>query len=353
MKKQKKQKHFGLMALFTIILFTALLINTAVTAASVYLLVERDVLTVSANFDPNMERLVLLTAAICVPAGVLIALLFTKVPLKPIRDLIDSMDTLASGDFSTRVKVGPIMGRYPSFVAVANSFNKMAEQLENTEMLRSDFINNFSHEFKTPIVSIAGFAKLLNRGRLTPEQQKEYLRAIEEESLRLSYMATNVLNLTKVENQAILTDVEEYNLSEQLRACILLLENKWSKKDLNFELRLEEEHRVRGSQELLKQVWINLLDNAIKFSEPGGDIDVDIEEGETSLRVSVRNGGSRIAPEQMDKIFNKFYQADESHASEGNGIGLAIAKRIVTLHGGEVTAQSANDATEFTVELPK
>lgn len=353
MKQRRKGRHFGLMAMFVMILFLALLLDTAITAVSVYLLLQQDVQTEHINYVPDLGRLILPTVLICVPVGIGLALLFSKVPLKPIRTLIESMDRLADGDFGTRFQVGPIMRRYPSFVAVAESFNKMAEQLENTEMLRSDFINNFSHEFKTPIVSIAGFARLLNRGGLSAQQQREYLRIIEDEALRLSEMATNVLNMTKVENQTILSDVTDYNLSEQLRSCILLLESKWSKKDLVLALDLEEDYPIRASEELLKQVWINLLDNAIKFSPREGEVGVAIREAGENLQVSFRNHGDPIAPEQQDKIFRKFYQADESHANEGNGVGLAVVRRIVTLHSGSVTVSSDSTQTVFTVTLPR
>lgn len=219
-------------------------------------------------------------------------------------------------------------------------------------MLRSDFINNFSHEFKTPIVSIAGFAKLLNRGNLTPDQQREYLQVIEEESLRLSAMATNVLNLTKVENQNILTELTTYNLSEQIRDCVLLLESKWDKKDLELELEFGE-YTVRANEELLKQVWINLLDNAVKFTPVGHTVRVEIRDSADALAVSVINTGTALTEEQQKNIWRKFYQAEESHAAQGNGIGLAIVKRVTELHGGRVAVASENQVTSFTVTLPK
>ena len=352
MKREKKQRHFGLLLMFVLVLFLAGLINFAVTTAIVYLLVRGGILQFSADVVPHAGRLMLMSAIFSIPIGLVVSVVISKVPLKPVRDLIDGMDHLAAGDFKTRVKVGPIMRHYPAFVAVTDSFNKMAEQLESTETLRGDFINNFSHEFKTPIVSIAGFAKLLRYGDLPREQQQEYLEVIEEESMRLSYMATNVLNLTKVENQTILTDVSAFNLSEQIRSCILLLENKWSKKDLELQLDFGE-HTIRANEELLKQVWINLLDNAVKFAPEGHTIQVQIEETDQCLRVEIRNTGSQIPAESLEKIFNKFYQADESHAAQGNGVGLAIVKRITQLHGGSVGVMSEHDVTAFTVELPK
>lgn len=349
--KQERKKHFGLIFLFIGILFLAGLVNSGITAMVVYLLIRGGVLVVSGSAVPDAGRLMAMSMVCSIPVGLIIALTVSKFSLKPVRDLIDGMDRLASGDFGTRVNAGSIMRRYPAFVAATESFNKMAQELENTEMLRLDFVNNFSHEFKTPIVSIAGLAKVLKRGNLTEAQREEYLSAIEEESMRLSSMATNVLSLTKVENQTILTDVSEYNLSEQIRACVLLLENKWSRK--NIELQLEfEEYYVSASEELMKQVWINLLDNAVKFTPEGHTIQVRISRKAHSIAVDVVNTGSQIPKESLDKIFNKFYQADESHGTQGNGVGLAIVKRIVQLHGGTVSVSSENDVTDFTVELP-
>ena len=219
-------------------------------------------------------------------------------------------------------------------------------------MLRGDFINNFSHEFKTPIVSIAGFAKLLRRGNLTEKQKEEYLEVIEEESLRLSAMANKVLNMTRVESQTILTDVTLFNLSEQIRGAVLLLVEKWTPKNLYMDMQFGE-HMIYANEELLKQIWINLLDNAVKFSEPDGTVTVGIVEEGEYLRVYVSNHGKEIPKESIRHIFNKFYQADESHSAEGNGIGLAIVKKVCDLHGGTVSVNSENGTTTFTVVLPK
>ena len=228
----------------------------------------------------------------------------------------------------------------------------MATELENTSLLRADFINNFSHEFKTPIVSIAGFAKLLRKGNLAPGEQEEYLAIIEDESLRLSTMATNVLNMTRVENQEILTDVRSYNLSEQIRNCVLILEDKWTAK--NIELILDfKEYAVSANEELMKQVWLNLLDNAVKFTTDYGLVEVDITEEKEYVSVSVINSGSEIPEESRERIFQKFYQADESHSAEGSGIGLAVVQKIVELHHGQVTVESHEGCTSFTVVLPK
>jgi signal transduction histidine kinase len=228
----------------------------------------------------------------------------------------------------------------------------MAEELENTELLRNDFINHFSHEFKTPIVSITGLANLLEAGKLTEEQRVQYARAIREESMRLSSMASNILNLTKVENQIILTDVSRFNLSEQVRSAVLLLEEKWTDKNIDLQLDFDE-FMIEANEEMLKEVWINLIDNAVKFVPRCGTIELEVIDAEKKLCVKVSNTGSEIPPEMQKKIFGKFYQADESHATQGNGIGLAIVKSIVELHKGSVSVSSGNGITCFTVELPK
>ncbi len=347
---QERKQRFSLTLLFTAVVFFVLIWGVLLAALTVYLLVRFDV--IGNVEETGLGLVIFLMALASAVIGTTLYYFVGKIPLKPVNKWVNHMNRLASGDFRVRMQFGKPFGNHPTFIELTDSFNKLAEELQNTEMLRTDFINNFSHEFKTPIVSIAGFAKLLKKGNLTEEQKIAYLDAIEEESLRLSYMATNVLNLTKVENQTILTDVTSYNLSEQLRASVLLLEGKWTKKEIDLCLDFEE-YTIEASEELLKQVWINLIDNAVKFSTMGGAVVIGISELEDRLCVSIGNTGQPIPPDKLPRIFNKFYQADESHASEGNGIGLAIVKRVVDLHGGEVHVSSNGDMTVFTVELPK
>lgn len=342
---------FGMTFLFAAIIFCAMVGTVAVSAVTTFFVVKSDLIPTTEEMVPLIWTTCAIMAAISFPVGALFAVLMSKMPLRPIREMMDGMDKLAGGDFHTRIAPGRIMVNYPHFVALTGSFNKMAEQLEHTEMLRSDFINNFSHEFKTPIVSIAGFAKLLRRGNLTEAQRQEYLSIIEEESLRLSYMATNVLNMTKIENQTILTDVSTYNLSEQLRSSVLLLEDEWTRKELELSMDFDE-FSITANEELMKQVFINLLDNAMKFAPQGGEIRMDICQNQQHTRVAITNSGEEIPAQSREKIFRKFYQGDESHASMGNGIGLAIVKRVVELHKGTVSVSCEGGFTTFTVELP-
>lgn len=343
---------FGMTFLFALIIFAAMMGTVAVSAVATFFVVKSDLVPTTEEMVPLIWTTCAIMAAISFPVGGLFAVLMSKMPLRPVREMMEGMDRLAGGDFTARIDPGPLMRCHPNFVGLTQSFNKMARQLEDTEMLRSDFINNFSHEFKTPIVSIAGFARLLRRGDLDEAQRLEYLGIIEEESLRLSYMATNVLNLTKIENQTILTDAAPYNLSEQIRSCVLLLEDEWTRKELELSLEFDE-YTVNANEELMKQVFINLLDNAIKFAPQGGRVGVEIRPDGGRLRVDVSNTGPEIPPESREKIFRKFYQADESHASAGNGIGLAVVRQVVRLHRGSVSVACADGVTTFTVMLPR
>ena len=352
MKRTDRQHRLALTLLFTGLVLCFMLVTLLVVGLAIYFLIQLEILTGPDHSVPSAARIIIIFALSALVLGAGMTFFFGKIPMKPVNNLINQMNRLATGDYRARLDYGDVWGKYPTIQELTDSFNRMAEELQNTEMLRIDFINNFSHEFKTPIVSITGFAKLLRKGNLPEEQKEEYLRIIEAESLRLSQMATNVLNLTKVENQAILTDRTEFNLSEQIRSCIVVLSEKWEQKEIEYVLEFDE-CSIHANEELMKQVWINLLGNAVKFSPKGGLIEVKIAEDALTTTVSIMNTGSEIAPEHQKKIFNKFYQADESHASEGNGIGLAIVKRITELHEGTVSVSSGNGTTTFTVVLPR
>lgn len=346
-----QKQNFPLTILLTVIVFIILTVAIGLAALIVYILVTLGVFGGTAE-EIELGAVLAIMSLISLFIGSTTTILLGKFPLKPINKLVDGMKSLASGKFDTRIEYRGSIANHPTFSEITKSFNTLAEELGKTEMLRSDFINNFSHEFKTPIVSISGFAKLLLRGNLSEEQREQYLKAIDEESMRLSYMATNVLNMTKIENQAILTDISSFNLSEQIRSAVLILEGKWSKRDIEFQLDFDE-YTVMANEELLKEVWINLIDNAIKFSPRGEKVKVDITDMNEKIRVSISNIGKGIPQHKLEKIWGKFYQADESHHREGNGIGLAIVKRIVELHKGEAFVSSKDGITTFTVDIPK
>ena len=348
---EERKNRWSLTLVFSGIMLLLLIANAVVISAAIFYLVYRGSLQMG-DTPLTFSSLILNILLWSIIDGVILAAISSRFHLKPVNRVLNAIDQLASGNYSVRISFKGPLKTLPTVAGFTRSFNTMASELQQTEMLRSDFINNFSHEFKTPIVSIAGFAKLLKRGNLSEEKQAEYLDVIEEESLRLSQLATNILNLTKVENQSILTDVRRYNLSEQLRTSALVLEGKWTKKHIELLLPMEE-YYICGNEELLKQVWLNLLDNAIKFSPDYGTVEIRVIEDGSDICTEVSNYGDAIPPEKIDRIFNKFYQADESHAVEGNGVGLAVVKKIVDLHSGHVSVKCQDGKTVFTVRIPQ
>ena len=350
--KPKKRKHrLTLTIIIALIVLAVMIVALGISFCFVWILLSAGVISVGKNGLNDINLIILIMVGMSLVIGFGISIITSKTPLNPINKVINQMERLSKGDFSARLEIQKPFGEHPSVSEFCDSFNKMAEELGNTEMLRADFINNFSHEFKTPIVSIAGFAKLLKKGNLTEAQQKEYLDIIEEESLRLSSMATNVLNLTKVENQTILSDVSTFNLAEQIRTCAVITADKWSKKEIDFCANLDE-CEITANQELLKQVWLNLIDNAVKFCPFAGSIDVLIRKSLSAVSITIINDSETLSEDELKLIFNKFYQSDKSHSTEGYGVGLSLVKHIVELHKGTVEAKSKNNKTSFIVTLP-
>ena len=352
MKNNRKERitRLKLTLFFSGFVFAIIIIALGIVFGIIALLIHIGALELGDNI-PSIKQNILNVALISLILGFITSFSTGSFSISPFNIVVNAMDSLASGNYAVRLKFKSLFAKTKIAKDFEKSFNSMAAELQKTEMLRSDFVNNFSHEFKTPIVSISGFAKLLKHGGLTEEQQKEYIEIIEEESLRLSYMATNVLSLTKIENQVILTDISSFNLSEQIRNSVLLLQSKWEKKNLELILDFDE-YYVNAQEEMLKQVWINLVDNAVKFTPENGKIEIDIRKQGQIITVSVINTGEPISEEKIPLIFNKFYQGDESHTSEGNGIGLAIVKHVVNLHHGEIKVKSQNGTTCFKLILP-
>ena len=270
--------------------------------------------------------------------------------LRPLKSLTQATHQVARGDFSVNI---PDTGRNGEMAELVRSFNLMVKELDNNEIFRKDFINNFSHEFKTPIVSIRGYAKQLRNENLTPAQRQEFIDIIIAESDRLAGMSANVLLLSKLENQTIVTNQAPFYLDEQIRNELLLLEASWTKKNLTLSPELEEIY-YHGSAELLSHVWRNLLSNAIKFSPEGGELRIDLTRENGEVVVKITDEGIGMDEETATHIFDKFYQGDTSHKTEGNGLGLSIAARAVTLCGGEITVHTApGEGCTFEVRLPE
>ncbi len=351
MKKNKEQKSFTpqklkerLRLYFIVIVFTVLLLTFLIEGIMAIIFINTGLA------DKIASNSVLWIILIFIGSGLIISMslfyVFSKSVLKPLSQIIEGIKGLALGNYSTRVEVKE--GRV--FSELSKNINLLAQELESTELLHSNFVNNFSHEIKTPVLSISGFAKLLKKDNISEKQKSEYIDIILEESTRLSTMSTNILNLSRLEQQSILK-TNQYNLSEQLRLSILLLEDKWKNKDVSFFMVINE-YDIIADEEMLKQVWINLIDNAIKFATPKTDIEITLSKTDNSYIVNIKNYGKEIDSSDLTRIFNKFYQVDKSHSNEGNGIGLSIVKRIVELHGGSIFASSENGQTVFSVTLP-
>ena len=268
--------------------------------------------------------------------------------LEPITRLSKAMKAVSQGDFEQHVETN---SRIAEIGESYQSFNVMTKELRATEMLQMDFVSNVSHEFKTPIVSISGFADLLLDEEVTPEEQREYLQIIRDESRRLAQLSGSVLLLNRIEAQTILTDCTDFSLDEQLRQCILVTRQKWRDKPLQFEAELAP-CTYHGSEALVKEIWLNLLDNAAKFSPENGTISVTLHCEQGRPVVAVTDHGCGMDAETCRHIFEQFYQGDTSHRTQGNGSGLAMAQKIAALHGGAVTVDSRpGSGSCFTVVL--
>ncbi len=265
--------------------------------------------------------------------------------------LTGGLKSVAEGDFTVRLDEksgGPLSQAYADF-------NKMGEELQSIQTLRSDFINNFSHEFKTPVAAIGGFAELLLEPDVTEEERDEYCRLIAGESKRLAELADSTLLMAKVESQQIVVEKEWFSLDEQIKQCAILLAGSWEKKEIAFSASLEPVQYL-GNEALIRHVWMNLMGNAVKYTPPGGQISIRLESSRPEkgeVRFSVTDTGIGMSPQVCGHIFDKYYQADPSRSDRGLGLGLSIASRITQLCGGRILVESQEGkGSTFTVILP-
>ncbi|MBR5272627.1 MAG: HAMP domain-containing histidine kinase [Clostridia bacterium] len=281
--------------------------------------------------------------------GTALASIMSKQIIKPLDRLSKATQEVAKGDFSIRLKEDTNVQAVNSLL---ENFNKMAAELGSIEMFRSDFINNFSHEFKTPIVSICGFARQLQKDDLTEDEQKKYARIIASNAQHLASMSSSVLLLTKLDTQQIIEGKETYSLDNQIRGCILSMQSEWERKNIILTVDLAEVSYC-GNREILGHIWSNLIANAIKFSHENGEITITMEEKDNAVHVRIQDNGIGIDKEIMPHIFEKFYQGDSSHKTSGNGLGLPLVKRIIELCKGEIKVESVKDeGSIFTITLP-
>ena len=263
-----------------------------------------------------------------------------------------ALDQVMQGDFSVRIDPVKEFAGETGFNEIITAINKMTAELQGTETLRTDFIANVSHELKTPLAVMGNYATMLQRPGITEEEKNDYAKAISEAARRLAQLITNILKLNKLENQQIFPQHQEFDLGEQLCQSLLQFEDAWEAKDLEIETEIQDDVCIKSDPELLGLVWNNLISNAVKFTPAGGSIGVMLKTDRNAVVVSVSDTGCGMTPEVGQHIFEKFYQGDTSHATQGNGLGLALVKRVVDILHGEITVQSTHgQGSTFTVRF--
>lgn len=267
----------------------------------------------------------------------------------PMLKLVDAFKEVSKGNFEVKLnEESPV----PELSTVAKSFNMMVRDLKRTETFHNDFTANVSHEFKTPIAAIEGYATLLQDDSLTKQERDEYIAKILSNTGRLSDLSGNILKLARLERQEIVLEKSLFSLDEQIRQALLLHESKWNEKNLEIDIDLDSQSYY-WNEELLMQVWVNIFDNAIKFTPKEGTILARLRKSDSAISVEISDSGIGMDEETKEHIFDKFYQGDRSHYSEGNGLGMALVKRIVDLCGGSIKIDSRLDeGTTFIIELP-
>lgn len=266
----------------------------------------------------------------------------------PVKELGYAMEKISEGDFSVRLKT---KSSSKEIKEIFSGFNMMAKELQSTEILQSDFVSNVSHEFKTPINAIEGYSMLLQDGENLTNEQKEYVDKIVFNTHRLSSLTGSILLLSKLENQSIVSKKTSFDLDEQIRKSLLALEGQWASKEIEFDIEMDDTDYV-GNEALLHHIWGNLISNAIKFSDNGTEIKIRLENHADKIVFTISDQGIGIDEETQKHLFDKFYQGDSSRKNEGNGLGLALVKKIIDLEGGEITVKNNEDrGCTFTVVL--
>lgn len=303
------------------------------------------------SFPLTSLHFLILLALISIVFGSLISMFALHRVLNPITELSRAMQKVAKGDYTVRLGT-PVPNLKDEMYDLSSNFNQMVQELNSTQTLHSDFISNVSHEFKTPLAAISGYATLLQDDTLSEEERNEYINIIIQSTKELTRMTGNVLSLSRLENQSIISEKVSFRVDEQIRQCILRMEPLWSVRDISICPELE---RItwNGNMELTAHIWNNLLDNAVKFTPDGGEINITAQTEGSWLVVIFRDSGPGMTPEIQKHIFDKFYQGDTSHKNKGNGLGLALVHKIVTLYGGSIQVESTPGlGSTFKILLP-
>ena len=351
MKAEKNQKRVAFLQIFC---FFFLLIAFVLTSSMVLFL---NYLSRSMGIDFAQSG-IQLAAVVTFGNVFLLSLICAAVDMlrrkftveRPVKRIIAGAQKVMDGDLTARIE--PLRGVDAGFNAIIDYFNRMVQELSGMETLRTDFIANVSHELKTPLAVIQNYGTMLQEPNLSEEDRLDYARTVTNASARLASLITKILKLNKLENQQIYPKKERFDLGEQLCECLLAFENAWEAKNLEIETDLADGVAVESDPELLSLVWNNLFSNAIKFTEDGGTVGLKLYTESGHAVVEVSDTGCGISPEVGAHIFEKFYQGDTSHATQGNGLGLALVKRVVDIVGGEIGVRSEyGKGSTFTVKI--
>ena len=355
MKREQNRASRWLIALWQYFVFF-LLIAFVVTCCMLLFL---EIL--QKNMELALTQEMIETAAMLTFGNVLLISLFCTVidgvrrwfmVTRPVQRIADAAGKIAEGNFSVRIQPVFSLDGQDGFNSIIHSFNRMAEELSGIETLRTDFISNVSHELKTPLSVIQNYGTLLQQPDLPEERRMEYAKTVTDASRRLANLITNILKLNKLENQQIYPTQTVYNLGEQLCECLLTFENIWEEKSIEINTDLAEDIQIKSDAELLSLIWNNLFSNALKFTPNGGCVSVSLWAEPGYAVVKVSDTGCGIGPEVGAHIFEKFYQGDTSHATQGNGLGLALVKRVVDIVEGDISVSSKiGEGSSFTVKI--
>ena len=343
-KMNKVREKTSMVVYLTLFIFVISCITSALLICTYLLLIKM-------NLMPELHIVwsvvILLFCSIAI-STCLVRGLGNRILYRSLRQIITASKAVANGDFTQRLE----SPREKEVAEICDSFNEMVDKLGNNEMLARDFISNVSHQFKTPISSIHGYAQLLERDDLSDEERAEYIKIIKEKSIALSKLINDILELSRLEHLSTAIPKELFSVDEQLRKCVLSMEDMLSEKEIEIVLELQSV-KYLGCRELLNEVWSNLLENAIKFTDKGGKITIILDCDFDRVKVIVRDNGIGMNSETKDRMYDRFYRGKEVHNRQGSGLGMAMVKSIIAKHGGSIAVKSElGKGSEFTVLLP-
>lgn len=344
-KKLLTKKYIKIKNGIRVVVFSIIILFILIIFGIIRLL---DYLDISINHFKNPSFVIFQICFFCIVLSTIFSSFMIIKVLNPLNQLGKAIQKISKGNYNVKLDYN---GKIEEFQDIFKKFNNMAKELNSVEMIRNDFIANVSHEFKTPLSSVTGYITLLQDSELTEEERREYIQKVLFNIEKLNDLIDNILRISKIENQTYLDPPIPFRLDEQIREAIVVLEPKWSKKHIELDIDLPEVEYF-GQKSLLFQVWVNLIGNAIKFSDDGGCVSISLKRNDSFFSVFISDDGIGMTQETMEHIFEKFYQGDTSRQAQGNGLGLALCKEILNRCGGKIYVTSEpGKGSVFVVQL--